>query len=88
MINSKEELRFFFDVDKFAWSKKGSPSVFGNEVWKFQIALRKCEYYKGQMGLEKLYKNYFTKESETIVSELHNKNVTLFGYSFKDNLKE
>ncbi|MBA4283794.1 MAG: serine acetyltransferase [Candidatus Puniceispirillum sp.] len=51
MINSKEELRFYLDADKFALGRNGSPIFLGDEVWKFQIALRKCEYYNKKRGL-------------------------------------
>ena len=54
MINSKEELDFFLDADKFALEEEGTPSLFRDEVWKFQISLRKCEYYKGKGGLGKI----------------------------------
>jgi serine O-acetyltransferase len=54
MINSKQELLFFLDADKYAHGRKGTPRLFRDEIWKFQIALRKCEYYKGKSGLGKL----------------------------------
>lgn len=54
MINSKEELDFFLDADRFALGKKGNPKFYRDKIWKFQIALRKCEYYKGQSGLGKI----------------------------------
>ncbi len=66
MIHSKEELQFYLDADKFAHGiQKHRPSIFGDEVWKFQIALRKCEYYGNKNGfLEKLLfkKHRYTKD--------------------------
>lgn len=29
----------FLDADKFALERKGAPSWYGDEVWKFQILL-------------------------------------------------
>lgn len=55
MINSREELQFFLDADKFALGRKGTPKLFTDKVWKFQIALRKSEYYKGKGGFGKLF---------------------------------
>ncbi len=54
MINSKEELNFFLAADKFILGKKGKPRQFGDEIWKFQIVLRKCEYYKNEKGVGKI----------------------------------
>lgn len=53
MIDTKDELYFFLEADKFALGKKGTPRLFGDEVWKFQIALRKCEYFRGRTGFSK-----------------------------------
>lgn len=54
MINSKEELKFFLSADKFILGKQGKPKFYGDEIWKFQIALRKCEYYKNKKGINKI----------------------------------
>ncbi len=54
MIKSKEELCFFLDADKFALGRNGKPGLYGHETWKFQIALRKCEYYKEKKGFGKI----------------------------------
>jgi len=52
MIHSKEELQFYLDADKFALGiQKKKPSFFGNPIWKFQIALRKCEYYNNKNSI-------------------------------------
>lgn len=59
MIKSKKELKFYLEADKFALGKQGSPSFFGDEVWKFQILLRKCEYYREKRGLYKILYLYF-----------------------------
>ena len=46
MIHSKEELREFIKWDGKALGRKVlSASIFGDETWKFQIAMRKLDYY-------------------------------------------
>jgi len=59
MINSKEELRFYLDADKIALGRNGTPIFLGDEVWKFQIALRKCEYYNKKRGLFRILYFYY-----------------------------
>ena len=45
MITNKTDLKFYLAADKFALGiNKQKPSLI-DEVWKFQIALRKVEYY-------------------------------------------
>lgn len=47
MIADKEALAFYLAADQFALGKNGKrPRLFSDEIWKFQILLRKCEYYK------------------------------------------
>ena len=74
MINTKKELRFFLDADKFALGCKGTPKLLGDDVWKYQILLRKCEYYKNQGGLKKILfiKGNF-KYRKKIIKHLINK---------------
>ena len=46
MITDKETLAFYLAADRFALGKKRKyPRLFSDEIWKFQILLRKCEYY-------------------------------------------
>lgn len=46
MIKSKEDLIRYLDCDKRACNiTRKKPRLFGDEVWRFQIALRKLEYY-------------------------------------------
>lgn len=59
MINSKEDLNFFLAADRFALGKKGKPRLYGDEVWKYQIALRKCEYYKNKNGIGRILYSLF-----------------------------
>lgn len=46
MITDKETLKFYLDADRFALGKsRKRPRLFSDEIWKFEILLRKCEYY-------------------------------------------
>ena len=53
MITSKKELKYYLSQDAIALKceNKRHPKIFGDEVWKFQITLRKTEYYNN------LYRN-------------------------------
>lgn len=47
MIDSKETLKRYLEQDKLALGRCGDskPRLFGDEIWKFEILLRKVEYY-------------------------------------------
>lgn len=47
MIDSKETLKRYLEQDKLALGRRGDskPRLFGDEIWKFEILLRKVEYY-------------------------------------------
>ena len=46
MITSKKDLKYYLLQDKIALKiERRYPRFIGDEVWKFQIALRKVEYY-------------------------------------------
>lgn len=47
MIDSKETLKRYLEQDKLALGRRGDskPRLFGDEIWKFEIMLRKVEYY-------------------------------------------
>ena len=47
MIKSRADLMDYLSKDKYALKvNRNKPRLFGDEIWKFQIALRKHEYYK------------------------------------------
>ena len=47
MIETKADLKEYLDKDKRALGiKKRSPSIIGDEIWKFEIALRMDEFYR------------------------------------------
>ena len=46
MINSKADLNKYLEMDKKALQRKeNKPRLFGDDIWKYEIALRKHEYY-------------------------------------------
>lgn len=58
MIRTREELKEYLLADKIALKKKkNKPSFFGDEIWKFEIYLRKYEYYMNR-GVLKYYYHY------------------------------
>lgn len=49
MIDSKAKLRFFLKMDQIALGNgKRHIKIFGDEIWKYQIILRKYEYLKNK----------------------------------------
>lgn len=60
MINSKEDYKYFLKCDKKALGiTKKRPSIIGDEIWKFEILLRKAEYYKNIMKKKPLKKIFY-----------------------------
>lgn len=62
MIQSKEDLKRYLEMDRQALNiSKKHPSFFGDDIWKYEIVLRKHEYYlncgKGVLSavLRKIY---------------------------------
>lgn len=46
MINSKSDLKYYLEMDKKALGKTTkNPRLFGDEIWRYQRALRMYEYY-------------------------------------------
>lgn len=61
-INSKHDLKIFLEKDRIALNKKRrKPKLFGDEIWKLQIILRKLEYAinKKQNLFIKIKKMYY-----------------------------
>ncbi|MDQ1143768.1 serine O-acetyltransferase [Bacillus sp. SORGH_AS 510] len=46
MIKNKQDLRDYLYWDRIALGKGKAPKLVGDYIYKFQIALRKCEYYR------------------------------------------
>ncbi len=55
MIRNKNELKRYLKQDAIALrcETRKRPRLFGDEIWKFQIALRRLEYYSNLQGLNK-----------------------------------
>ena len=51
MITSKENLKQYLEQDRVSLHiERKKPRIIGDEIWKFQIALRKYEYYLNVSG--------------------------------------
>lgn len=60
MIDSKEKYKKYLKSDKKALGiTKRRPSFIGDEIWKFEILLRKTEYYKNTSGHNPLKKVFY-----------------------------
>lgn len=47
MINDKDKFLYYLECDKIALGRKRlKPPLIGDPIWKFQILMRKLEYYK------------------------------------------
>lgn len=51
MIETKEDLVYYLHEDKLALGKKRKPKLIGDYIYKFQIELRYCEFYKKKSKL-------------------------------------
>jgi len=54
MIKSKDDLKYYLEADKVALkipSSRKYPRLFFDEIWKFEILLRKAEYHKNSPGM-------------------------------------
>ena len=56
MISTKKDLKYFLRRDAIALRKSHQkrPRFFGDEIWKFQILLRKCEYHSSFKKIKKI----------------------------------
>lgn len=56
MITSKQELKYYLECDRVALAKKSRrPNIFGDEIWKFQICMRKLAYFQKTGSLLRHY---------------------------------
>ena len=55
MIKSKEELVEFLDADKKSLGRAGKKPVHSDVIWRFEILLRKYEYYYNKKSLLKYF---------------------------------
>lgn len=47
MIKSRDDLKYFLEQDRIALKEK--KTLFTDDIWKYQILLRKAEYYSNCM---------------------------------------
>ncbi len=60
MIKSKKELAYYLECDRLALGqKKKRPSFFGDEIWKFQIYMRKLDFCRCAGGVYALIGKYY-----------------------------
>ncbi len=50
MIKSKEDLQYYLSQDRKAMGKTGKPKLFRDEIYRFEIAMRKLEYHTNVSG--------------------------------------
>ena len=56
MITSYSELQYYLECDRIALERKNKkPPIFGDDIWKFQICMRKLDYYNKMKGIMKWY---------------------------------
>ena len=78
MIKDKKDLREYMEADRISLGRKRKRPKLNDLVWKYEIALRKCEYYaNNKRGLNKL----FLKMSKSRLFVLG----TICGYSISIN---
>jgi len=55
MITTNKDLKYYLEQDAIALyrEKQKQPKLFGDELWKFQIILRKAEYYTNSYRIYK-----------------------------------
>ncbi len=62
MIWTKKDLKEYLEADRLAMDvKRKHPRIFGDEVWKYEVILRKCEYYLNVKGHPILKRYYYAR---------------------------
>lgn len=82
MIKNKQDLIYYLKEDQRALGnlEKKRPKLFGDEIWKFQICLRKLEYYSNKK------QDLYTKVFKTYYKYLHHKKGIMLGFSVPINV--
>ncbi|MGE7614589.1 serine O-acetyltransferase [Paenibacillus sp. NPDC101420] len=82
MILSKEDLKYYLQEDKRALGKlkNKNPRLFRDDIWRFQIILRKHEYYSNINSTIK------SKLFKKIYSVLHTRKGLKLGFSIPINV--
>ena len=50
MINSRQDLKVYLEADKISLDRKRKRPKINDFIWRYQILLRKCEYYTNFSG--------------------------------------
>lgn len=61
MIKSKKDYKYYLECDRIALGKKYlKPKFVGDEIWRFEIMMRKTEYYKNcsKTIIQKIYSKW------------------------------
>ena len=83
MIRTKADLLMYIQEDAKANGRtKLKAKVFGDEIWKFQLALRRTEYFSNQLGLKR-----FLNRPLYILTKFYLHNIKLkLGFSIPINV--
>ena len=74
MINSKADLKKYLEMDKKALQRKeNKPRLFGDDIWKYEITLRKHEYYVNTKPsiIKKVLRKYWSYRHYKLGSKLN-----------------
>lgn len=83
MIKNRSEYKYYLEQDRIALGKKRKrPKIFGDEIWKYEILLRKAEYTNNCLHskIARIFALYYRYK-------LHRKNLKL-GFSIPINVFE
>lgn len=81
MISSKEEYKYYLYCDKIALGKEyKKPRFFKDEIWKFEILMRKAEYFVNCSN------NFITKLYSKFLKLLYHKKCLKLGFSIPLNV--
>lgn len=59
MIKNKKDLKYYLSQDKLALHiDRKHPKLFGSEIWKYEISLRKLEYWVNKPGKRNYLKRF------------------------------
>lgn len=56
MICNKADLKEYLEADKNALGRKNKRPAFNDIIWKYEILLRKCEYYQNVSSRNPIHK--------------------------------
>ncbi|MEH7484697.1 serine acetyltransferase [Neobacillus drentensis] len=82
MIKTIEDLKYYLKEDKRAlgYSQRKLPKFLGDEIWKFQIVLRKLDYYTN------CQQNLITKIAKYYYKYIHHQKGIKLGFSIPINV--